>query len=211
MGGVHGDEPEGVEVSQRLEVAFKTHWSHQYTHVTSPYPWIAFAHQVNPDGLTQRTRVNANGVDLNRNYPTQNWQAQATETHFPPGPYPASEPETRATVRLIRCLQPRHILTLHAPLYCVNYDGPDFETLPWAEAVAHAIDYPLEASIGYPTLGSFGTYWGVERGVSVMTLELPPANEHPHAPPDKAYPSFDTSHAERLVTQLSACLFSPSV
>jgi protein MpaA len=51
----------------------------------------------------------------------------------------------------------------------VNYDGPA-ETL--AQKISDIIKYPVEASIGYPTPGSFGTYAGVERQIPTITLEL---------------------------------------
>jgi protein MpaA len=47
------------------------------------------------------------------------------------------------------------------------------QTEELATRYAHACDYPAEASIGYPTPGSFGNWAGVERGISVLTVELP--------------------------------------
>ena len=41
-----------------------------------------------------------------------------------------------------------------------------------AEKISKIINYPAEASIGYPTPGSFGTYAGVERNIPTITLEL---------------------------------------
>jgi protein MpaA len=47
------------------------------------------------------------------------------------------------------------------------------QTQELATLYAHACDYPVEASIGYPTPGSFGNWAGVERGIPVLTVELP--------------------------------------
>lgn len=33
--------------------------------------------------------------------------------------------------------------------------------------------YPVAATIGYPTPGSFGAWAGIELGIPVITLELP--------------------------------------
>ena len=41
-----------------------------------------------------------------------------------------------------------------------------------SEKISEIIKYPVEASIGYPTPGSFGTYAGVERNIKTVTLEL---------------------------------------
>ena len=65
----------------------------------------------NPDGLVRGTRGNANGVDLNRNFPTSNWRPDpvfyksrandARDIAHSPGSAPASEPETRALLALL--------------------------------------------------------------------------------------------------------------
>ena len=34
-------------------------------------------------------------------------------------------------------------------------------------------EYPAQASIGYPTPGSFGSWAGVDRRIPTITLELP--------------------------------------
>ena len=39
--------------------------------------------------------------------------------------------------------------------------------------MARACGYPARASVGYPTPGSFGSAYGVDRGLPVITLELP--------------------------------------
>ena len=65
----------------------------------------------------------------------------------------------------------RAAVAVHAPLACVNYDGP---AARWAEAVAVACGWPARGDIGYPTPGSFGSWLGIDCGLPVLTLELPP-------------------------------------
>ena len=113
-------------------------------------------------------RTNANDVDLNRNYPTKNWQLTEKNEFFG-GESPACEIETKFMVEVLEEYKPEMILTLHAPFKIVNYDGPAKEI---AEKIGQIINYPVEASIGYPTPGSFGTYCGVERNIPTITLEL---------------------------------------
>ena len=74
----------------------------------------------NPDGLAQRTRRNARGVDLNRNYP---YRWADLDGSYESGPRPASEPETRAVMRFLRQVDPDYVLSFHQPLYGVDTDN----------------------------------------------------------------------------------------
>ena len=138
---------------------------------------LLFIPCLNPDGMSANTRVNANNVDLNRNFPTKNWGKNEGDnatcddetTAYFGGKSPASEIETKFVIDIIEKYQPKLILTLHAPYKVVNYDGPAKKI---AEKISQIINYPAEGSIGYPTPGSFGTYCGVERNIPTITLEL---------------------------------------
>lgn len=155
IGVFHGDEPQGkflienyIEKNQNSNLLF--------------IPCL------NPDGMLKNKRTNANGVDLNRNFPAKNWELSEKDEFFG-GISPASEIETKFLIEVIEKYKPELILTLHAPYKVVNYDGPALEI---AEKISKIVQYPVEASIGYPTPGSFGTYCGVERNIKTITLEL---------------------------------------
>lgn len=155
IGVFHGEEPQGKYlIESYLE--------------KNPDSDLLFIPCLNPDGMSFGERTNANGVDLNRNYPTKNWKLTGRNEFFG-GESPASEIETKFMVEVIEEYKPRLILALHAPFKVVNYDGPAKEI---AEKISEIIKYPVEASIGYPTPGSFGTYCGVERNIPTITLEL---------------------------------------
>jgi protein MpaA len=134
---------------------------------------------VNPDGILRGTRCNANGVDLNRNWPSANWSPEPVyhkahgelvrDIALSPGARPASEPETRALLELVQRLQPRAVISLHAPLACI--DAPS--SSPLARWIARQADLPLVADVGYETPGSFGS-WSAEQGLDIITWELPP-------------------------------------
>lgn len=166
MGGVHGSEPTGAEVAERLAQFLRTHPDSRRGRVVGVLP------RANPDGLARNTRGNANGVDVNRNFPAKNWRKSPKgDSHG--GPEPASESETRAIIQAVEMLRPAAIVSIHSISTndpCNNYDGP-------AEALANRMakenGYPVKASIGYPTPGSFGTWAGVERRIPVITLEFP--------------------------------------
>lgn len=73
----------------------------------------------NPDGLAAGRRKNANGVDLNRNFP---YKWADLDGRYESGPKPASEPETKAMMRFLRDVRPDYILSFHQPLRGVDTD-----------------------------------------------------------------------------------------
>ena len=160
IGCFHGDEPQGKFLIEKyLETSDNNN---------------IFIPCINPDGVSNNTRVNANNVDLNRNFPTKNWGEDTSKAGSNPADYyggkaPVSETETQFIIEVIEEYKPKSIITLHAPYKIVNYDGPA-EKL--AQKISEIIGYPVEPSIGYPTPGSFGTYCGVERNIPTITLEL---------------------------------------
>lgn len=165
IGVFHGDEPQGKYL---IEEYLKRTEIHPSSKSLISRRGLLFIPCLNPDGLQQGTRTNANGVDLNRNFPTKNWELTQKNEFFG-GNSPASEIETKFLIEVIEEYKPELILTLHAPYKVVNYDGPA-ENI--AEKISEIIKYPTEPSIGYPTPGSFGTYAGIERQIPTITLEL---------------------------------------
>lgn len=167
LGGMHGDEPTGSAVVEHL------------IQTLAAIPRlldgieVVLVPKVNPDGLARNTRVNADGVDINRNFPTRDWRPHAIRPRYAPGPKPASEPETRIVMRLIAQVRPCRIITIHAPYHQLDIDGP---ALPLARAMQRFDHYRITTGIGYPTPGSLGAYAGKERHIPVVTLELPPVS-----------------------------------
>lgn len=178
MGAFHGDEENSTALLER--------WIHHLQTETAldfqAHP-ILIIPALNPDGLAADTRTNARGVDLNRNYPTPQWQPENQGSIYYSGPAPASEPETQLLMSLIQRYRPRKIITVHCPYKVLNYDGP---AQALAEAMSAQSGYPVVADIGYPTPGSFGTWAGQQQGIPVVTLELPP---NPDDPPDPNLPA----------------------
>jgi protein MpaA len=167
LAGLHGDEG----ISQFVALNLIEHLlsdSNSYASAT-----VAVLPSANPDGLLAGTRVNANAVDCNRNFPASNWKPQAKGARYSPGKTPGSEPETQALIQAIEILKPDAIVSIHSTdtfKPCNNYDGPAAEL---AELMTPHNGYPAKGSVGYPTPGSFGTWAGVERRIPTITLELP--------------------------------------
>jgi protein MpaA len=166
IGVVHGDEPQGKWLIEKY-----------LSNCKSKSQSALFIPCLNPDGLAKNTRTNANGVDINRNFPTKNWGENKGDnatcddktTAYYGGKSPASEIETQFVIKVVEKFKPKLILTLHAPYKVVNYDG---DAKIYAQKVSEIIKYPIEESIGYPTPGSFGTWAGIERDIPIITLEL---------------------------------------
>jgi murein peptide amidase A len=160
FGAIHGDEPLGVHCLMELATELVAMPPGRET-------WIIPA--LNLDGLAAGTKNNAHDVDLNRNFASANWHPGPKAGYFP-GPTPESEPETQALVALIDRVGATRLIALHSPFRTVNYDGPAREL---AEAMGALNGYGASADIGYPTPGSFGSKYGVDRGCEVITLEIP--------------------------------------
>ena len=155
IGCFHGDEPQGKYLIAEYLKQF-------------PDSKMLFIPCLNEYGVEHNVRTNKNGVDLNRNFPTKNWELTQRNEFFG-GETPASEEETRFVINVVEKYNPKFILTLHAPFKVVNYDG---EAREIAEEISKIINYPVEANIGYPTPGSFGTWAGIEKEIPTITLEL---------------------------------------
>ncbi len=124
---------------------------------------------VNPDGVVAGTRNNANDVDLNRNFASSNW-GEHRRPGYNPGKAAEDQPETQALVALIDQIAPHRIVSVHAGYRMVNYDGCGEQL---AREMSERCGYPAQHDMGYPTPGSFGSKYGVEAGLEVITLESP--------------------------------------
>lgn len=173
VGGIHGDELSSVAITFE--------WMRRLgDQEQQPFYWRVVP-CLNPDGVLApiSRRANANGVDLNRNFPTPDWDAKAqlywqTRTKSDPRRFPgktaASEPETRWLIAQIKSFRPDAIVSIHAPYGVLDFDGP--RTPPQKLGFLN-----LNELGTYP--GSLGNYAGEFLGIPIITLELPHSEASP--------------------------------
>lgn len=214
LGGVHGNEITPVPLAFKFARYLSTHLDT----LKSSNSRVVIAPIVNPDGflIPSPTRTNAGGVDLNRNFFTEDWYARSkimfkmrrerSPDHYP-GRFPNSEPETIFQVGLIDEFKPDKILSIHAPLGFLDYDGPGEQksTLTTTEAKAKRLvtavseqtkNYRVVDYTYFP--GSLGNYAGNERSIPTITLEL-----------ETTTPSLAESYWTRFLPGLVACVTYP--
>ena len=189
LGGIHGDELASVTLA--FDWIARSHAVQASAMPRPPKrakPTIAdvawrFVPLLNPDGLLRSpsTRVNAHGVDLNRNFPTADWARDAQpywvkrtkkDPRRFPGNQPLSEPESRWLLEQIDQFHPDLIVSVHAPYGLLDFDGPP-------PAPRRLGSLQLDPVGVYP--GSLGNYGGLVKNVPVMTLELKNARAVPPA------------------------------
>jgi protein MpaA len=182
---VHGDEATPLFLGLRL-----AKWVEDNQDVFTN-DRIVIVPLVNPDGFFRdpQTRMNANGVDINRNFHTKDWETRAlqdwkkkfhSDRRRNPGPSPESEIETRFQIEMINKFHPSKIVSVHAPLNFLDYDGPNTLTLQNFPKDYVERCLQLRAKVRAITSrffpGSLGNYAGQERGIPTFTLELPTAD-----------------------------------
>ncbi len=187
LSGVHPDEINPVPIAYALADHLKGDGDpllHDRRVVIAPL--------VNPDGFLKEypTRTNGIGVDLNRNFPTKDWASKATrrwkqkgkDPRRFPGESAASEIETKFMMHLIDTYKPDKIVSIHAPLGFLDYDGPGDRKpsgLSEKEKKAKDLAKVISLEVGdYKVVdyaffaGSLGNYAGNERGIPTVTVEL---------------------------------------
>jgi hypothetical protein len=140
IGGLHtGEENPAADLAEQL-----ARYIGQHVKELPPAVRVVFIPRANPDGYVNQTRVNANGVDLNRNWPTADWSPEAfhTDEFVSGGSAPLSEPETSALHQYIDSITPVVVITLHcyAAIVEPNESG---KAVPLAAAYAKAAGYQL--------------------------------------------------------------------
>jgi len=157
VGCLHGNECGGVPV---LDALARSTPPEDTAYYLLTYP--------NPDGRAARTRGNARGVDLNRNFPGWRRNGRPGSVYYP-GTGALSEPESRVLHKLVTRVQPQALVTYHQALDVVDYGGGP-KALQQAYARTAGMRFGRLAR--YP--GSNATWaHATFPAMTVMTVELP--------------------------------------
>jgi len=159
VGCIHGNEPAGVAIADALA---------RGRPVAGADLWIV--PDLNPDGVAEDARQNADRVDLNRNFPWQ-WQPLGPPgTTFYAGRRALSEPESRMVERLVLRVRPQISIWFHQHLDVVDESGGDTRI---ERRFASLVQMPLRRLTRYP--GS-ATAWENHTlpGTTSFVVELPP-------------------------------------
>ena len=156
VGCIHGTERAGLPVLKALRGA-----------EPPAGVQLLLLDELNPDGCGRRTRGNAHGVDLNRNFP---WGWHRLDGVYESGPRPSSEPETRAAEALILREKPDVSIWFHQHLNWVDLQpGSDPELMRRYAAIAGL------RAVRTPLLAGTVARWTNHRlpGRSAFVVELP--------------------------------------
>jgi murein peptide amidase A len=158
VGCIHGNEPAGIAVADRI--------AHDRI---SPRSSIWIVRDLNPDGVAADTRQNAHGVDLNRNFPYAWRSLGALGDQQYSGPFPLSEPESRIASALVLRVRPRITIWFHQPEGVTDISGGDIRV---QRRFATLSGLALRRLPRYP--GS-ATGWQDHRlpGTTAFVVELP--------------------------------------
>jgi protein MpaA len=162
FGCIHGDEcaAGGVEPISSLTAG-----------CPDPSSDIYFLPNLDPDGTSVGSRLNARGVDLNRNFPS-GWHPLGRP--FGPeysGPRPFSEPETRLAARVIRAVRPAATIWFH------QYRGERPFVRAWGQSAPAAHHFAALARMPFRLMrwpAGTGPNWQNQTlGQAAFVVELP--------------------------------------
>lgn len=137
---------------------------------------------VNPDGYAANSRLNANGIDINRNFASNDWKQQVTlpgssAVTNAGGPNPLSEPESRAIANYISRIRPRLVISYHSKASIVEANES-------GDSVAVAAGYASRAryravprsqtgnSFAHDTTGAMEDWMRERLGLPCIVIEL---------------------------------------
>jgi murein peptide amidase A len=163
IGNIHGNEFGSFNLCLKFA-------RYIYSHSNLISKRVIIIPTINPDGMYTDTRKNSNNVDLNRNFPSQDWTPVYSNDEFYPGSNPASESETKIILNLFKIYKPEKVISIHSNQHLIEYAGP---AKGLANVISRINNYKVTEYKGSGTPGSLDTYTGIDLGIKTITLELP--------------------------------------
>lgn len=175
-GGMHGSESSGYTTMQAFVQYLQAHGD-----IVPADKRVVIVPNTNPDGIAAGSRNNSRNVNIDRNFPTANWQAsiETSSGTLPSGGgiSAGSEPETAALIALTRQLKPRLEVSFHAQGRLVGAnkfsDSVAIGNIYAGTVGYKTIYYDAEAVMGYAMTGEYEDWMGEEMNIPAILIELP--------------------------------------
>jgi len=174
VGGIHGNETSSTSLMR----SWMTQLEANPTRFAGKR--VVVVPDINPDGSAARTRTNARGVNLNRNFPTDNWVKSIKDTDgtHPSGggESPLSEPEAAALANLTVSYRPRLLLSFHA-VGGLAIGDPGGYSAGYAAKYASLVGYrdgtsSSSTNFDYNVTGAYEDWTYRNQGIPSIVVEL---------------------------------------
>ncbi|HTE22433.1 MAG TPA: DUF2817 domain-containing protein [Candidatus Limnocylindria bacterium] len=177
VGATHGDEQSSAYLLQSWVSHLEAN-----AHRIPAGRTITVIPVLNPDGFAAGTRTNAHNVDLNRNFPANDWKSGVTmpnQTYlkYGGGKSPLSEPESKALANYVLGQRPWLVLTYHAVAGVVIPNGTgnsvaQAQTYDQRSNVGYASNGETDSIFHYDTTGAFEDWLHDKVGIPALLIEL---------------------------------------
>jgi protein MpaA len=177
VGGTHGNEKSSVATMNAWIDYLELH-AHELPSNRS----IIVIPNLNPDGYASSSRTNANNVDLNRNFPSNDWSSSVQMPggqNLPQGGgiTPLDQPESQAMASFIQAQSPRLVLTYHAVAKVVISNDTG-DSITQSQKYAELSGYPFTSNANshgtfeYATTGEFEDWLADKENIPGILIEL---------------------------------------
>ena len=177
IGATHGNEKSSAYILQNFVDYLEDH-----PDAIPANRRVVIVPKINPDGFAAGTRVNANMVDLNRNFPANNWKSSVKmpdQSVLPTGGgvTALSEPESSALAAYVKNNAFRMIVSYHARgSVVIPNDSGDSVAIARSYADQTPVGFLANSGSGsffnYDTTGAFEDWVHDALGKPVMVVEL---------------------------------------
>ncbi len=164
FGAIHGDEVGTVDLLEQLVDEIR-----EDNDLVSRSKQLIVIPDSNPDGYEDRTdKLNANGVNLNLNFGTSDWQTRGPEGTFA-GKEAFSEPESRVIKDIVEQYKPNVMISYHSQGAVVSPElmSGSIELAKW---YAEKSGYQFYTYWDYP--GTSTKWFEQTTGKPAITVEL---------------------------------------